>query len=83
MTAFLRSHEAASITGQTLHLDGGLTSYPDFRTSWSSKQGQMLVALLHLPTSCSPHIEAAVGSPEGSAKFGLASSPRPLGRRIT
>ena len=35
--AFLCSDDAAYITGQTLFIDGGLTLYPDFRTSWSSE----------------------------------------------
>ena len=35
--AFLCSDEAAYITGQTLFIDGGLTLYPDFRSSWSSE----------------------------------------------
>ncbi|MDX1996043.1 MAG: glucose 1-dehydrogenase [bacterium] len=35
--AFLCSDLAAYITGQTLFIDGGLTLYPDFRTSWSSE----------------------------------------------
>jgi len=35
--AFLVSDEAAYITGQTLYVDGGLTLYPDFRSSWSSE----------------------------------------------
>jgi glucose 1-dehydrogenase len=37
VVAFLCSAEAAYITGQTLFVDGGLTLYPDFRTSWSSE----------------------------------------------
>ncbi len=36
-TAFLCSDEARYITGQTLFIDGGLTLYPDFRTTWSSE----------------------------------------------
>ncbi len=34
--AFLASDEASYITGQTLFACGGLTLYPEFRTSWSS-----------------------------------------------
>lgn len=37
VTVFMCSDEAAYITGQTLFVDGGLTLYPDFRTSWSSE----------------------------------------------
>jgi glucose 1-dehydrogenase len=36
-TAFLLSDEAAYITGQTLFVDGGLTLYPSFETTWSSE----------------------------------------------
>lgn len=35
--AFLLSDDAAYITGQTLFVDGGLTLYPAFRTTWSSE----------------------------------------------
>jgi glucose 1-dehydrogenase len=34
---FLFSDEAAYITGQTLFVDGGLTLYPSFETTWSSE----------------------------------------------
>lgn len=37
MAAFLCSDMGAYITGQTIFIDGGLTLYPDFRTSWSSE----------------------------------------------
>ena len=36
-TAWLLSDEAAYITGQTLFIDGGLTLYPSFETTWSSE----------------------------------------------
>jgi glucose 1-dehydrogenase len=36
VTAFLCSDEAACTTGQTLSVDGGLTLYPSFETTWSS-----------------------------------------------
>ncbi len=35
--AFLFSDEAAYITGQTIFIDGGLTLFADFRTTWSSE----------------------------------------------
>ena len=35
--AFLCSDDAAYITGQTLFIDGGLTLYPSFETTWSSE----------------------------------------------
>ena len=35
--AFLCSDEAAYITGQTLFIDGGLTLYPSFESTWSSE----------------------------------------------
>jgi glucose 1-dehydrogenase len=35
--SFLLSDQAAYITGQTLFVDGGLTLFADFRTTWSSE----------------------------------------------
>ncbi len=37
MVAFLCSDEAAYVTGQTIFIDGGLTLYPSFETTWSSE----------------------------------------------
>ncbi len=37
VSAFLCSDEAAYITGQTIYVDGGLTLFADFRTTWSSE----------------------------------------------
>lgn len=37
ITSFLLSDDAAYITGQTIFVDGGLTLFADFRTTWSSE----------------------------------------------
>ena len=37
MASFLCSDEAAYITGQTVFIDGGLTLFPSFETTWSSE----------------------------------------------
>src|SRR5947207_2016392 len=37
VVCFLASDDAAYITGQTLFIDGGLTLYPSFETTWSSE----------------------------------------------
>jgi glucose 1-dehydrogenase len=37
VAAFLFSDEAGYMTGQTLFVDGGLTLYPSFESTWSSE----------------------------------------------
>ena len=37
VACFLASQEGAYITGQTIFVDGGLTLYPSFESTWSSE----------------------------------------------
>jgi hypothetical protein len=59
--AFLCSDEAAYITGQTLFIDGGLTLYPSFETTWSSElPGQHLLE---------PERVSEIDSPSGGGRL--------------